>query len=205
MIKRTTLVLLTLAGLAAIVVLSRTAWFDYRALQVAERTAAKTQVEAMMGDATISLSLERSITQLGLGLVEPLSPDLRAMLDGQREHVDGLFAEVLATAEGHGAAVGNRFPTALRAELSKIEVLRTQADSELAVGKGDRTPGVPKTLPDTFKRTIIATQGVVGQLLEPGIVVPSDIARSLTMQRHAWAIREYGGRERTYMAIATAT
>ncbi|MEO1199349.1 MAG: HAMP domain-containing methyl-accepting chemotaxis protein [Pseudomonadota bacterium] len=206
MIKRTTFLLLTIAALASLLAIARVAWDDYYSVRVAERAAAKAQLEAMMGDATISLSLERSISQLGLGLSEPMSSDLRRMLDNQRVVVDGLFEDVLAFADsGSGGPSAAAFAEGLRRQLSVISGLRSQVDTELRVAKVDRTPDSPKDLPDTFKASIGMTKSMIGRLYEIGVPVPTGISHLLGMQRQAWAIREYGGRERTYMAIAAAS
>ena len=163
------------------------------------------EVRVGLSRATILMSLERSVTQVGLGLPTALPIEFRSLLDTQRGKVDTALLNIRKSATA-AAELPNQesFLTRLDELIANLKTLRSQADTGLSVVADARTaesaslPGEFKVLVERFHATGIALQ-------PPGVPIPYRVGYELQLQDLAWQMREYGGRERTYMAIAIAT
>lgn len=164
------------------------------------------EVSGRLYDATVKLSLERSLTQVGLNLPAPMPADLRSLLDRQRITASTAFdavREAVAASDRLGHA--ERFTTELERGLARIDGLRRAADPALAVAAPARDPQLVRTLPEDIKSTVEELRLLEGDLLPDDALVPAGVTNLQAIQRLAWEIREFGGRERTILAIATAT
>jgi methyl-accepting chemotaxis protein len=193
--------LLALSTLALAAVLVPERWRDWRA---AERQRDITTAIATLGAALVELSLERSLVQVNLQLPDPLSPQFRAMIERQRRGAGEGFAAAL----GGLRALGTPEATALAADvaqrLSRLEALREAADAALARPLAARDPavlgrwaqGVPAVIHEIENRRPAARAASDS--------VPAGVVLREQLQHLAWAVREYGGRDRTLLAAALA-
>jgi len=172
-------------------------------LNASNRTSDSVTATALLFQATINLSLERSLTQVGLALPDSFPSRFQEMLDQQRALSEARFADLetlLAKAELPNE---DRFTEEVRKLRSAMAEIRALADPDLAVPLGERRSAQPDTIP-RLKQTIAALQQAANWVRPSPEQVSIEVtAHDLLMQR-AWVIREYGGRERTYFAIATA-
>jgi methyl-accepting chemotaxis protein len=186
-------------ALSALVVSERVAsWRE------ATRQGALTTAIATMGEALIELSLERSLVQVTLNLPQPLATGHRAMIEAQRDKAGQGFARALATLDDLGDAQATALATYLRGRLEQLAALRRLADAELARPAAARQP---ETLPRWAREVpalISAIEVRRASARAPADLVPVEVGLREEVQHLAWAVREYGGRDRTQLAIALA-
>jgi methyl-accepting chemotaxis protein len=157
-------------------------------------------------DATTKLSLERSLTQLGLSLPAALPSELAGLLTRQRVSVDRGFDELKTLAsETPNLHQRDEFAKSLEGYLDTIETLRKRGDPALAVDAAARDANVVSSVPDGLKSTVEAIRLLESELMPADALATSLVVNLQAIQRLAWELREYGGRERTILAIATAT
>jgi methyl-accepting chemotaxis protein len=161
------------------------------------------QVATDATDATVSMSFERSVLQVSLALADPIPAAFRDLVTAQRAASAERFDHALA---GLGRLDGLRtrgaFEQGLRAHLARIDEIRREADAMLSRPAAGRDPARVHALPYALKAEIAGLRAVV-ELLRADGSAGSPIAESLrAIQAEAWEGREYGGRARTYFAIA---
>ncbi len=155
--------------------------------------------------ATIELSLERSVMQVALNLDQPIAPQFRSLIDEQRRLSDEAFVESASiVADDRRLSRGEEFISRLAGLRSEIETLRAIADEELTLPLSERDAELVESLPLTMKATIEEFANLTVKLRERDVELPGIVTILEEIQRRAWEIREYGGRERTYLAIAAA-
>ena len=178
---------------------------DWRGLSALTSSAEATTAVAKVSQATIELSLERSLTQVSLNLDEPVGGDLKAMLDGQRELADRLFADARATLVA-STRIRSREEIARRLDglLRAMEGLRREADAQLSLPLASRDVGKIDSIPSRIKETVLDIDGLSTTLRSFVQDVLPVISATDKVIQQAWIIREFGGRERTLFAIATA-
>ncbi len=174
-------------------------------LHSVETFAATGLASGRLNKGIIELSLERSLTQLTLNLQEPITSEFRGMLDDQRRLSDAVFDDVEKNLLNQGVLTRSaEFSAVLQSLRNKIQTLRSEADGELARAAVERSPEKVTNLPLNMK-TVIKRLAASTLMLRPeGVRLPSEIVTLKYIQRYAWEVREYGGQERTYFAIATA-
>lgn len=168
----------------------------------AEESSAASSV---LNEAIIELSLERSVMQVTLNLEPPIQPQFRDLIDQQRDKSTDGFERVLALLAENDFRRADEFTAQLAANRHIIDNIRGRADQSLAVGASDRDPAEVENLAAEMKEIILLLSQLPLILKPEAVAVPSKMTSLQTIQHAAWAIREFGGRERTYMAIATAT
>ncbi|MEM6382800.1 MAG: methyl-accepting chemotaxis protein [Pseudomonadota bacterium] len=162
---------------------------------------------SVLNRGTIELSLERSVMQVTLNLPTAIAAPFRELIDQQR----ATFAESLEDTRAKlslidiDPAVAQRVFDELDAAEQAISEIRQRADALLALPRDQRDPAVVDALPSELKAAIIRFTTVPSYLRSDGMRVSSRLQTLLEIQGQAWAVREYGGQERTYLAIATAT
>lgn len=156
---------------------------------------------------TIELSLERSVMQVTLNLPDPIAPVFRDLIDQQRD----IFSQSLDTTRNQLEQIEiapdtkqRLFGKLDRAEKS-IADIRRQADEQLALPREARERQSMDDLPTKLKAAIIDLSTIPSMLRSEGMTVSSRLQVLLDIQAKAWAVREFGGQERTYLAIATAS
>ncbi|MCX8132609.1 MAG: methyl-accepting chemotaxis protein [Roseococcus sp.] len=193
--------LLALSTLALAAVLVPERWRDWRA---AERQRDMTTAIATLGAALVELSLERSPVQVTLQLPDPLSPQFRAMIERQRRSAGEGFAAALGGLRAAGTPEAAALAADVAQRLSRLEALREAADAALARPLAARDPavlgrwaeGVPAVIHEIENRRPAAR--AVADAVPAGVVLREQV------QHLAWAVREYGGRDRTLLAAALA-
>ena len=177
-------------------------WNDLRTFKQASEAA---NAVSELSRATIELSLERSLSQVALNLNETISSQLRGMLDRQRELSDSLFQGARdALSSSENIVDRDAYTATLDELLAQIHALRDSVDRQAAVPLGARSPEAVVGLPNKIKSLVSDLDALsfdIRSLMREA--TPEVLATDLVIQR-AWAIREYGGRERTIFAIATA-
>lgn len=192
------------------VLFSGTALFKIAELVEARGAVAKvavaTEASSTLNKAIIEMSLERSLMQVTLNLPDPIAPQFKAMLEEQRSLSDAGFEEVKATLRQAETLQGATTVQASIASLRReIESLRGFADAALRKPLPERNQSRVVNLPLQMK-ALIENFAVLPQQLHSGDnKIPNLIPALETIQNQAWQVREYGGQERTYFAIAVAT
>lgn len=157
-------------------------------------------------DATTKLSLERSLTQVGLNLPTAMPAELAGLLTQQRAAVDKGFEELQAlVVETPHLDRPDQFAKSLSGYLDSIIALRSSADPALAVEAAARDARLVGSVPSSLMSTVEAIRSLDSELIPIEAVAPSTVINLQSIQRLAWELREFGGRERTILAIATAT
>ncbi|NBB84163.1 MAG: hypothetical protein GVY28_12260, partial [Alphaproteobacteria bacterium] len=204
-IKRlTTLFMLALSAIVIAMVVSDLLRVADR-LDRARALTDTTVTQAELNKGVIELSLERSLLQATLSLPQTLPDAFAAMIAEQRRLSGGWFDAVIARLEPRrdDPAVA-AFLSGLAEARAEIDSLRTEADRNLAVPREARDADFMARLPVEMP-AIIERLALSGEQLSAGDdAVPAPVVLQERLQRLAWAIREYSGRERTYMAIALA-
>ncbi|MBE5313965.1 MAG: HAMP domain-containing protein [Xanthomonadales bacterium] len=191
---------LALSGFALLELLD-----NYRAMKSAERLGTVGRVLVALDKGTIEMSFERSLTQVGLSLPDPFGPPFSDLLLQQRQRSDAQLdgiAPLLATLPPAKVAAAQ---TALVAHRTKIADLRRAADAALALPVDQRVPNVASTVPEGLKAEILLLREVGQKLASPDGSMPVMALSLASIADAGWRIREFGGRERTYLAIAALT
>ncbi|TQV76354.1 methyl-accepting chemotaxis protein [Denitrobaculum tricleocarpae] len=204
-IKRTVLVinilLAVVIGSAITFVVAR----EWRELQKLDGAAQAVNILSSLSEATIELSLERSLTQVALSLDPPVSDDIKAMIDRQRGLSQKLFADARERLLS-ASAIGNRDALAGRLDsyLDQMAELRSKGDALVAVGIADRDPTAIHDIPTDIKAIVSSLDSLGGSIRDLIREAPTNMVVTDQVIQSAWAVREFGGRERTLFAIATA-
>jgi methyl-accepting chemotaxis protein len=199
---------LTFCGLIAALVTvvtstnMRSAWEEREgALELRESV----DVRSRLAHATIDMSLERSITQVGLGLPSALPDPFRKLLDAQRVKVNTGLAEVRGVARDTSRLSGrDAFLRDLAALEGRLSELRSAADADLSLARRERSEAAAG-IPDQIKATIEAFKTAGVRVQTHHLAVPPTVSFEMRLQDLAWEIREFAGRDRTHLAIASAT
>jgi methyl-accepting chemotaxis protein len=199
---------LTFCGLIAAFVITitstnmRSAWNEREgALELRESV----DVRSSLAHATIDMSLERSITQVGLGLPSALPEPFRKLLGAQRVKVNAGLDAVRAMARDTTRLTGrDAFLADLNALQARLSELRSAADSDLAHARPERSEA-SAGIPDQIKATIEAFKSAGVRVQTHRLAVPPTVSFEMRLQDLAWEIREFAGRDRTHLAIASAT
>lgn len=175
---------------------------EWRRLSFSTQTGDAVTAMSLLNKATIELSLERSLSQVGLALPGPFPGEFRDMLDRQRTVSDSYFDQLEDQLNRSAIDADGRLSAEIQRLRTQINQIRAGIDPDLSVPADART-GDPQLVPN-LKATISALNAAANQIRPSANRLPGEVnAHDLLMQR-AWIIREYGGRERTYFAIATA-
>ncbi|MBO6756963.1 MAG: HAMP domain-containing protein [Roseibium sp.] len=164
-------------------------------------------IASQLNRSTIELSLERSVMQVTLNLPDPIAAEFRALLDQQRQLSESGFAETTASlAEATDLfARAREFEQTFKIKRAEIAEIRQKADQQLALPRTERDPDYLLSLPETMKAAIEGFAVLPMTLRQEGGAMEAPVRVLQDIQKLAWQVREYGGQERTYMAIATAT
>ncbi|MFN8828932.1 MAG: methyl-accepting chemotaxis protein [Labrys sp. (in: a-proteobacteria)] len=177
---------------------------EVQRLKASVKVGDATRVISYLNKATVELAFERSLSQVGLALPSAFPARFNGMLIDQRQKSDRLFDTVQSLVAASDLPRASEFAEALKRERAELDRLRRMIDPDLARAAADRAIKDKGPI-DRLKASVVTFRDL-GDLLRPD---PSEMpviiaAHDLLMQR-GWIIREYGGRERTYFAIATAT
>jgi methyl-accepting chemotaxis protein len=166
---------------------------------------AAVQARADVTAAGVTLSLERSLTQVALNLNSPLPADLKALLDGQRQMVDAKFKQLDGLAQaGDWLVAKDAVLRQVQNAQNELKAVRAEADRLIAQAPEARDRTAFDPLIKRLFTQIDGLQTVTWKITADDARYPANVSKLDTMQRRAWEIREQGGRERTYFAIALA-
>ncbi len=156
--------------------------------------------------ATVAMSLERSVVQVALALDDPIPQAFRDIVSEQREKANaGLMDAVARIEEAEYLTTAQAYVNQTMAALERVKGLRAEIDSQLRIPKSDRDARRTYELPFELKAEVIALRNAT-DLLRNHLPMATSIAGVLdTVQQRAWEVREFGGRARTYFAIVSAT
>lgn len=205
-IRQTSLVLASLLALFFVSIISYKLYNLYDAKIANMNIQSSIKASSSLNKAIIELSLERSVMQVTLSLDSPIAPNFRALLDDQRSKSDEGFREVVQMVSNNpNFRRGKEFLSELNKLQLTIKEIRKRADKNLLVPLTQREYKVFDTLASQMKDTIVSFSQLPIKLRPENAQVSTHVASLEKIQHSAWAVREYGGRERTYLAIATAT
>ncbi len=176
------------------------AWQDYRNVaRMAEVSVTNTD----WADGTIALSLERSVTQVALSLETPVPANLRGLIDQQRGEAQRLFDQAIKQVRsGTPSQSHSNFLQGVDKTVAAVNKLRAETDSMLSKPAVERDAKRAKEIPFELKREISRLKNYAAFLI-PADGISSQTSNALTVvQDRAWEVREFGGRVRTYFAIA---
>ncbi len=174
--------------------------------QDAQALEAASTVLAGLSRATIELSLERSASQLAIEVPNRIDPAVRRLIDEQRRKADTGLDQVVAQAASLTTTTkAEEFRRGVGALREKLIPLRAAFDRLTALPLAERPAAQVESLPRDLKAIVVEFQSQRNLLRGPGLNLPTEIGIIETIRDQAWQIREYGGRERTYLIIAIAT
>ena len=178
---------------------------EWRELQKLDGAAQAVNILSSLSVATIELSLERSLTQVALNLDPPVTPQIKGMVDQQRDISKKLFAEARERLLA-ASAIENRNAIVERLDsyLDQMAELRSKGDALVAVGIADRDSAAVQDIPKNIKALVSSLDSLGDSIRDLIREAPTNMVMTDQVIQSAWAVREFGGRERTLFAIATA-
>jgi methyl-accepting chemotaxis protein len=205
-IRQTSLAVAIVLALSFISVISYKLYGLYQTKKENISTQSSIEAASILNKAIIELSLERSVMQVTLNLDDPIAPQFKELLDGQRVKSDEGFKQVTELVSNDKSfRRSGEFLAALNSLQAQINNIRERADQSLKLPMERRNKSEVENLPPEMKDTILSFSKLPIKLRPENAQIPSAVATLEKIQYNAWAVREYGGRERTYFAIATAT
>ncbi|MEM6944342.1 MAG: methyl-accepting chemotaxis protein, partial [Pseudomonadota bacterium] len=175
---------------------------SYREYGQVARMAAAREASTAWSVGTVNLSLERSVTQVALSIPTPVPSNLRSLIDGQRAGARDRFADAIAAIGDAPTPAQQAFLETAGNSVRAIERMRSEVDDMLSKPAVERDSQRVKELPFELKREISRLKSANGYLT-PRNDASSDVSNALAVvQDRSWEVREFGGRVRTYFAIA---
>ncbi len=174
---------------------------DYR--DVGRLSALASSTSSWM-DGTVALSLERSVTQVALSIDEPAPRPFLDLIEEQRKLSDSLFDEAIGIInEQSYLETKLAFMTAIHQGREAVARLRSEVDQMLSKPASSRDQGRAYDLPFELKAEIAGMKNAIEFLRTENELTSNNAAVLYAIQNRAWEVREFGGRARTYYAIAT--
>ena len=170
------------------------------------RAALLGSAESAATGATVEMSLERSVVQVALAQPDPIPAEFKDIVIRQRVAADAGLADAMKQLEPltHLPNIAE-YVAQTKASLARVEALRAEIDAVLAVPGTARDPARARELPEDLKREVISLRNAT-ELLRNRVAVSTQIAGALQhVKAKSWEVREFGGRARTYFAIAVLT
>jgi methyl-accepting chemotaxis protein len=170
------------------------------------RAALLGKAESVAMSATVAMSLERSVVQVAFSNPDPIPEAFREIVNRQRGKADAGLADALRQLESVDfLPSAEAYIAQTTASLERVAALREEIDAMLALSGAGRDPARATALPVELKREVITLRNAT-ELLRNRVAVSTQVAGALQhIQAKAWEVREFGGRARTYFAIATFT
>lgn len=152
----------------------------------------------------VTLSQERSLSQVMLTIEGPIGSNFTAMRDAQSsiaaEDFDYIRAELAAVAP---FATKAAFAQEMDAELQHIQDLRTQITAQLNIPYDQRDHSKSASLIAAFKSEISDMRSTADYLVSLNEQTATEAIMLAKLQESAWEMREFSGRARSIYAIAT--
>ncbi|MEL6519718.1 MAG: methyl-accepting chemotaxis protein [Pseudomonadota bacterium] len=181
-----------------------TAYQSVRELRDVRQAAQLGKIETTAVSATVAMSLERSVIQVALAFPGPVPSEFRDIVSEQRSTADIGLAEALRQVElVTSLPTRQDYINQTQNSLQRVAELRQEVDALLAVPIVDRDPARSYQLPLELKREVVNLKNAT-ELLGNREGVGTPVTKALrAVQLKSWEVREFGGRARTYFAIAT--
>lgn len=175
-----------------------------RELQDVRRAAIVSEIDTTAVSATVAMSLERSVAQVALAYPDPIPQPFRDLIDAQRGTADSGLREAMQLADAAAfLPTADAFVAQTRSSLSEVGDLRREIDALLALPIDERDARRAYQLPFELEAEVVKLRNAT-DLLRNRVGVSTRVAGALqAAQLRAWEVREFGGRARTYFAIAT--
>lgn len=168
------------------------------------RAATLADADSTAMSATVAMSLERSVVQVALAFSDPIPQAFRDIVDQQRTQADeGLESALRKIEAAEFLATRDAFTSSIRDSLTRVNRIRSEIDALLALPKDQRNAARAYQLPFELKQEVVNLKNA-NNLLRNQLSISTRVAGALqAVQLGAWQVREFGGRARTYFAIAT--
>ena len=205
-IARLIFIVLAFLGALGVFLASQRLWTAHQLVVTEVQLAELAQARSEWFEGTVALSLERSVTQVALALDTPIPQPFRELIDEQRAQSDALLAQSLADIQAMGDFASRAdFVSSVSEIQAAIALLREEADGLLAMNGADRDATRTRDMPYELKAEIERLFMNAALLLLPNGTSSTNEMVLTRIQSLAWEIREFGGRARTFYAIATLT
>lgn len=203
-IRRTSMIFSGSVAVAVILASGSAILSEARRLVASVEASDSITALSMLSKATVELSLERSLLQVGLALPGPFPREFKALLGEQRTKSNELFGKLDDYLSTHDLPREDDFRAGLSSLLAAISDIRRMADPDLDLPLEQRANRDSSVI-SRLKASVVSLKDL-GELIRPDMhVLSNEINLNDLLMQRAWIIREYGGRERTYFAIASAT
>ncbi|GBF50356.1 hypothetical protein LPTSP4_18810 [Leptospira ryugenii] len=169
-------------------------------LQTFHSVSQRVKISSELIRGLIDLSLERSVSQIGLHLEAPLPETYRTLIAVQRQKGSTKIKEAVQTWREFDSLGSEKPIRKIEDILSELETYRRQVDKDIVLPKEERDADFRKQFPFVFPHALESLEAERIHL-HLGTNSPK-IDALLSIARLAWQIREISGRERTYWAIA---
>jgi len=168
------------------------------------RAAALADAGGTAMSATVAMSLERSVVQVALAFDDPIPQAFRDIVTQQRNKADEGLAQAIAKVENADFLTTRAaYVSSVQTSLSNVASLRAEIDALLQLPKDQRNAKRAYELPFELKQQVVELK-TANELLNNRVAVSTQVSGALqAIQTRAWEVREFGGRARTYFAIAT--
>ena len=168
------------------------------------RAALLAHADSTAMSATVAMSLERSVVQVALAFKDPMPQAFRDIVTEKRAHADAGLASAVSKIDATAfLPTKDIYISKVRASLSRVADIRAEIDALLLLPKDQRDVQRAYALPFELKQEVVNLKNA-NELLRNRVSVPAQLAGALqSIQMGAWEVREFGGRARTYFAIAT--
>jgi methyl-accepting chemotaxis protein len=205
-IARLIFIVIALLGGVGVFLAAQRLWTSHNLLIAEQRMSILSNARSLWLEGAVALSLERSVTQVALALDTTIPSGLERLIADQRRISDALFDDAGGRLETMDS-FKNRdvFMRQISVTRAEISALRDEADRLLSETAAERDTQRASQLPYDLKSTIEKLAGASSLLVLPEGSSSSEEVALTRIQELAWEIREYGGRARTYYAIATLT
>jgi methyl-accepting chemotaxis protein len=205
-IARVVLMVLLAVGSVSFFFSAERLWQAHRKVMKDENLAELARARSDWFEGTVALSFERSVTQVALALETAAPPAFLQLIEQQRAESDATLERTQAALRDVDA-LANRaaFLSEVERTRARIADLRQEADALLAMPARDRDGARSLALPYDLKSHIEALYAAATLLVLPDGASSTEEMTLSQIQALAWEIREYGGRARTFYAIATLT
>lgn len=175
-------------------------WSEY---QTVSHMANASEANTAWAGGTIALSLERSVTQVALSLDSAVPANLRGLIDEQRAESNKMFEQAISIVQAWPQSHQKEAFLAGAVETRRaVDALRSEIDGMLGQTKDKRPAKRATDVPYALKREISRMKNDSAFLIPPDGISSIISSALTTVQDRAWEVREFGGRVRTYFAIA---
>lgn len=195
-----------LLGLCLVGVGSKLFYQQYIEVDGKNRVHKALDVLNSLNQGIMSMSLERSIVQVTSNLPDPIAPQFRELLNNQRKKIDGELDAALQelAAQKDYLAEAGYLEREVNTARENLNEWRARADRELSKPAGERDATFVSQWPVAVPALIEKLANTRFWLNAQSNLIPPRLLALQDVNYNIWRVREYGGRDRTYMAIATA-